>query len=267
MTENGANMKLNDPQLSLSLFTEHSSGSPLLFQGLSKESLEAVIEKASIHHFEANKLLVSQGDEPNYLYFIVEGRGRTFRSNVDGDETTLRLLEAGDTCMESAIFMGGTSPVTFQTVVKSCLMLIPASFIKQFVLQDTIFSNNMLKIVTHHYKNAIHQIDAMAIKSPVQRVGYFFLKKHLESGSETMDFSFPFKKSTVANHLGITPETFSRALAQLKKMGLEVKGDNIRLKDAFSLCHFCDLESAQNCDSTRKDECPSCPLNKNNDLY
>lgn len=260
-------MKLNDPQLNPSLFVDRDTGSPQLFKGLSKESLETIIEQASLHNFAANEILVAQGDIPNYVYFIVDGRGRTFRSNIDGDETTVRMLEVGETCMDAVIFMGGPSPIGVQTVVPSTVMLIPANFVKKFVLEDPTFAQNMLKIVTYHYKNAIHQIDAMAIKSPVQRVGYFFLKKHLDAGSNDLEFTLPFKKSMIANHLGITPETFSRSLAQLKKMGLEIQGDQIRMLDAFSLCHFCDLDTAQNCDRTDKDECPSCPLNQDNMLY
>ena len=103
-------MKLNDPQLNPSLFVDRDTGSPQLFKGLSKESLETIIEQASLHNFAANEILVAQGDIPNYVYFIVDGRGRTFRSNIDGDETTVRMLEVGETCMDAVIFMGGPSP-------------------------------------------------------------------------------------------------------------------------------------------------------------
>lgn len=237
-------------------------GKPALFQGLSEDALQHILENSVLQNFESGRILVQEGDEPSYLYFVVEGRVRTLRSNPDGDEATIRMLEPGDTCMEAVLFMGGPSPIVVQATENSRLVLIPANFVRKFVLQNHQFSNNLLRIVTRHYKNAMHQIDAMSIKTPVQRVGYYFLQKHLEHGPDTMEFELPFKKSTIANHLGITPETFSRALAQIRKMGVDIEGEKITLKDAYSLCHFCDLDTAHTCTISDKEECPHCPLHK-----
>jgi CRP-like cAMP-binding protein len=86
-------------------------------------------------------------------------------------------------------------------------------------LRIPAFAVNLLRIVSRHYKNAMHQIEAMNIKSPLQRVGYYFLLKHIEQGHENLDFKLPFKKQVVANYLGMTPETFSRTLKQMKDIG------------------------------------------------
>lgn len=238
------------------------SKKPGLFQGLSENSLQEILEISVLQNYKSGRVIVQQGDEPTYVYFIVEGHVRTLRTNIDGDEATIHMLEPGDTCMEAVLFMGGPSPIAVQVTENSRLMLIPGSFIKKFVLQDHQFAANLLKIVTHHYKNAIYQIDAMAIKTPIQRIGYYFLQKHMEQGANNMEFELPFKKSTIANHLGMTPETFSRALGQIKKMGIEVKGEKIRIKEAYALCHFCDLDAAHECtlSNDEKKECPHCPL-------
>lgn len=236
------------------------SGKPKLFQGLDEQSLQKILENSVLQNYESGRMLVQQGDEPAHIYFIVDGRVRTLRTSLDGDEATIRMLKPGETCMEAVLFMGGPSPIAVQTVADSNLLLIPGSFVKNFVLQNNQFANNLLRIVTRHYKTAMHQIDAMTIKTPVQRVGYYFLQKHMEQGSNNMAFELPFKKSTIANHLGITPETFSRALGQIKKMGVDVDGEKIRLKDAYALCHFCDLDTAHHCTLSSKEDCPHCPM-------
>lgn len=236
------------------------TGKPALFQGLDEQVMQNILENSVLQKYESGRMLVQQGDKPACIYFIVEGRVRTLRTNIDGDEATIRMLGSGETCMEAVLFMGGPSPIAVQTAADSQLLLIPGNFVKNFVLQNNQFANNLLRIVTHHYKTAMHQIDAMTIKTPVQRVGYYFLQKHMEQGSNTMEFELPFKKSMIANHLGITPETFSRALAQIKKMGIEIDGETIRMKDAFALCHFCDLDTAHHCTLSKKDDCPHCPL-------
>lgn len=251
----------NNTEISPKIFSA-SSKKPQLFQGLREDTLQNILENSTLQNFKKDQILIQQGDMPDYAYFIVSGQMRSFRSNPNGNETTIRMLEAGDICMEAVIFMGSPSPITVQTLSDTRLILIPNKFMQSLAMQDTQFTNNLLKIVTHHYKNAMHQIDAMANKTPVQRVGYYFLQQHIEQGSNNMDFELPFKKAIIANHLGMTPETFSRALKQIKKTGIKVDGETINLKDAYALCHFCNADTAHECTLSNKEDCSICPMHK-----
>lgn len=232
---------------------------PQLFDNLSEESLQKILAHSVLQDFEALQLLVQQGASPESIYLVIEGTLKTFRLNEDGREATIRLLEPGDTCMEAVIFMGGPSPISVQTLTKCKLLIIPERIVRLHVIADSQFAVNILRIVTRHYKNAMYQIDAVNIKSPLQRVGYYFLTKHLQSGHSDLEFSLPFKKQIIANYLGMTPETFSRTLHQMKSIGINVDDDMIRMKDAYALCHFCDADTASLC-SRRYDNCSDCPL-------
>ena len=232
---------------------------PQLFDSLDEESLQQILAHSLIQEHESSKLLVQQGDIPEGIYLVIEGSVKTLRLNEDGGEATIRMLEPGDTCMEAVLFMGGPSPISVQTLTKCKLLMIPEKIVRNHVLADAQFAVNILRIVTRHYKNAMHQIDAMQIKSPIQRVGYYFLTKHLEAGHDHLEFTLPFKKQIIANYLGMTPETFSRTLKQMKTIGISVDDDVIRMKDAFALCHFCDSDTASSC-SRYSDDCSECPL-------
>jgi CRP-like cAMP-binding protein len=232
---------------------------PQLFDGLSEDSLQKILTHSVLQDFDALKLLVEQGATPEAIYLVIEGTLKTFRLNEDGGEATIRLLEPGDTCMEAVLFMGGPSPIAVQTLTKCKLLMIPERIVRPHVLADSQLAVNILRIVTRHYKNAMHQIDAMNIKSPLQRVGYYFLTKHLEAGADDLEFSLPFKKQTIANYLGMTPETFSRTLNQMKSIGINVDDDRIRMRDAYALCHFCDTDTASLC-TRHNDQCSDCPL-------
>lgn len=236
------------------------SKKPQLFDGLSEESLRKILACSVMQEHESMKTLIQQGDAPEGIYLLLEGNLKTLRLNEDGGESTIRMLEVGDTCMEAVLFMGGPSPVSVQTLTKCKILMIPERMVKSHVLSDTRFAFNIIRIVTRHYKNAMHQIDAMNTKSPLQRVGYYFLTKHLEAGHDHLEFKLPFKKQTIANYLGMTPETFSRTLKQMKDMGIEAHDDCIKMKDAFCLCHFCDPDTASLCDRHDQTDCKSCPL-------
>ena len=229
-----------------------------LFGGLSESSLQSLLENSHIRDFGSKEGLVQQGDEPEYLYSIMSGSIKTLRYNTEGKETTIRMLGCGETFMDAVIFMGGQSPISAETTEASTLLMIPAEAVRRHALHDSQFACNLLKIVTRHYKNAIQQVDSIWTKSPSHRVGQYFLKLHIDQDSNSLDVSLPFQKSTVANHLGMTPETFSRALGAIKKLGVNVQQDKLSLRDAYVLCHFCDPETSSSCPNYNSEKCPLC---------
>ncbi len=227
-----------------------------LFTGLTENSVQALLSNSFMQHFASGQQVVLQGDAPTHLYYIIEGSVKTVRYGTEGEESTIRMLKPGETFMDAVIFMGGKSPVNAVTLEESRLMMIPAESVRRHALHDAQFACNLLRIVTKHYKNAMQQIDSIVTKNPVERLGYYFLKQHLEQGSESMNIALPFQKSTIANHLGMTPETFSRALGQIKKMGIDVDQENLTMRDAYALCHFCDPDTAHNCPKFETQNCP-----------
>lgn len=230
-----------------------------LFENLSEDSLQYLLQNSIIQEFPAERELIQQGDKPTHLYYIIDGIVKTLRYSPEGHEATIRLLQPGDTFMEAVLFMGGPSPISVVVMEDARLLMVPEHVVKTHSMKDSQFANNLLRIVTRHYKTAMQQIDSVITRSPIQRVGYYFLKLHMEQGSESMEIDLPFKKATIANHLGMTPETFSRALNQIRKFGIDIDQEHITLKDSYALCQFCDQDTAHSC--TQK-TCPECPMHE-----
>lgn len=231
-----------------------------LFKGLHEDTLGFILSHAIIKNEAEGSSIVHQGDVPQYLYLILSGAVQTVRTTPDGKETPVRLMGAGETFMDAVIFMDSPSPISARTAEPSAILMIPAAIIRKMVVQDGAFALNMLQITAGFYKKAIHQIESVTTKSPVQRVGYYLLNAYLEQGNaHATTFRLPHKKSAIASHLGMQPETFSRALAQIKLMGVDIDRETIALKDAHSLCLFCDEDMASLCPDEEKASCPTCP--------
>ena len=235
---------------------EAGQNTETLFSGLTADSLQTLLSNSLMQNAAAGTQLVQHGEAPLYLYFIIEGRVKTARYSSTGSESTLRMLRSGDTFMDAVIFMGGTSPVNAIALENSRLLLIPAETVRRHALHDSQFACNVLRIVTRHYKNALQQIDSIVTKNPVARLGYYFLKQHLEQGSESTEIELNFQKSAIANHLGMTPETFSRALGHIKQMGIDVEQEKLTLRDAYALCQFCDPDTSYHCAKFNTSRCP-----------
>lgn len=227
-----------------------------LFRGLNEDALGSILSQAVIKNEAESTTIVHQGEIPQYLYLVLSGAVQTVRTTVDGKETPVRLMAANETFMDAVIFMNAPSPISARTAEASTILMIPATVIRKMVTVNGHFALNMLQITAGFYKKAIHQIESVTAKSPAQRAGYYLLNAYLEQGDPTATtFRLPHQKSVIANHLGMQPETFSRALSQIKKMGVDIDRETIALKDAYSLCLFCDTDTAIQCQKFGTSEC------------
>src|SRR3990172_811211 len=163
-----------------------------LFNGLSEDILSFILSHAIIKNEPENAILVRQGDTPKHIYLILSGAVQTVRATPDGRETPVRLLDADETFMDAVIFMNSASPISARTAEPTTVLMIPAPLVRKMVTQDGNFALNMLQITSSFYKKAIHQIESVTTKSPIQRVGYYLLNSYLEQGNAgTTTFRLP----------------------------------------------------------------------------
>ena len=74
--------------------------------------------------------------------------------------------------------------------------------------------------------------------------------------------AFPYDKALAAARLGMKPETFSRALAQLKPYGVTVKGTDIRIENFARLSEYSCTHCTALPGECRGSRCADCPLQK-----
>ena len=225
------------------------------FEGLPDGLLDSILQSGTVRTCLNGELLIGQGDTPEHMLLVLDGQLRTFMTGEDGNEVTLRMLDPGASCMGVALFMGKLSPVA---VGNARILQLPARFVKRLVIQNPRFAENMLRIAAANYRGVIEQIDAVALRTPFQRIGHYLLVEFISSGSDELTFELRFKKSLIASHLGMTPETLSRAFHKMRQLGITVDGRTIHLKDAFALCHFCDLSTRDSCRNRDSEGCSSC---------
>jgi len=77
----------------------------------------------------------------------------------------------------------------------------------------------------------LHQMCSM---SSTERLADFLLDLS-NSPNGTATITLPLDKSLIAARLGMQPETFSRALAKLKSVGVQSAGHDVVIKDLDAL--------------------------------
>jgi CRP/FNR family transcriptional activator FtrB len=84
----------------------------------------------------------------------------------------------------------------------------------------------------------VRQIKDLKLRTSAQRVGCYVLA--LAKSQGTLDRAvLPYEKSLIASELGITRESFSRALSSLESAGIRVEGQTIVIIDETRLAAEC----------------------------
>jgi CRP-like cAMP-binding protein len=212
-----------------------------LFKALDPSDFAKLIDPGSVIKLTRNQHLFGQGDPAKALFLVLEGQIKLSRLAPDGSEAVVHVFGVGETFAEAAMFMGGRYPVTATAITESRLISISNARLRDQVLAKPETAFTMLASMAQHLKFLVAQIEQMKLLTAKQRTIRFLLDQSGRA-SGAADFNFPHDKALIANRLGMKPETFSRALAQLAEHGVQVTGSQVTIADIGRLGELLSLE-------------------------
>lgn len=209
------------------------------FKGLVPSVLDRLISATQITQYPKNHHLFYQGDEANRLFIIINGWVKLHRETVEGDEAIVSLLTRGDTLGEAAIFNGSIYPFSANITEAAMIAEIPARILKEQAQLSPHLTANIMSVLAKNVHKTQLENEHLAVMSAPQRVGCLLLQLSGHMIGKGGIFSFPYDKSIAAAQLGMKPETFSRALSQLKPCGVTVDGPEIKIDSFACLVDYC----------------------------
>jgi CRP-like cAMP-binding protein len=220
------------------------------FAGLPEADIEAFLAEAKIRNYPKNRALFTQGDPASRFFVMVSGWVKLYRITGEGEESVIALFTRGDVFGEAAIFTGAVYPFSAAAAEDAQVVEIHSDILKTKARANADIMARIMDSMSREIHNLQMENEHMALMSAPQRVGCLLLQ--LSSGmiGKGGTFTFPFDKSLAAARLGMKPETFSRALGQLKEVGVAVKGPEIKIDSFDCLVGYC----CGDC-SAQSDEC------------
>ena len=197
-----------------------------LFSDLDERELEAVHRIALRKEYRKGQVVFKEGDPARGLFLVAGGAVRIFRVGPDGRERILHVVEAGGSFAEAAMFME-TYPATAEALGLSTIVCVEKNGFKQLLLHDPHLSFRIMGALVKslsHMRNAL--ID-LTLKEVPARFASYVLSLPATPGAP---IKVTIRKTTVAQMIGTTKETFSRLLSRLAGHRiLTYRGDQIRV--------------------------------------
>lgn len=228
------------------------------FAGLNDENLQAFLAAAKIQTYAKRQNLFQQGDPADRFFIIVSGWIKIFRQTVNGEEAVIAMFTRGDIFGEAAIITKAVYPFAAEAAEEAKIVEIPGNVIREQASGNHDIMARIMFSMSKELHNSQMEKEHLSLMTAPQRVGCLLLQLATGMVGKGGTFSFPYDKSLAAARLGMKPETFSRALSQLKDTGVTVIGPEIKIESFSRLVDYCCDHCSSlpgECDAARRDLC------------
>jgi CRP/FNR family transcriptional activator FtrB len=173
-------------------------------------------------------LLLREGETADSLFILVEGLVQLFTS-YHGNNTILILKPV--TCfITCAALCGEVLPVSARTIGPAKVYRLAAGDARHLVETDANFAQFVLKDLAGAQSALMQELTSIRTKTALQRLVAWIIAMRGKTKTSSV-LELPYDKSLLAARLGMAPETLSRNLAQLAKLGVAIRGRRLQIKN------------------------------------
>ncbi len=206
-----------------------------LFNGLPEDQIVAIKKIAVKKQINKGEIIVSEGDEGEGFFVIVEGRVKVFKVSTEGKEQILHIFGSGQPFGEVPVFTGQRFPANAQAIDKTRVLFFPRASIVNLISANPSLALNMLAIMSIKLRQFAVQIENLSLKEMPARLASYLISLAGEQNKDEV-VTLQISKGQLASILGTIPETLSRVFAKLSGQNLiNVDGKKITLLDRRGL--------------------------------
>ncbi|WP_020175582.1 Crp/Fnr family transcriptional regulator [Methyloferula stellata] len=195
-----------------------------------------------IEYKTVGSLIFSQGDEATYLYLLAEGVVRTHHVLNNGERQVLAFLWPGDLfgLAENGRYLSCAEAITPSKVYR-----FPIRRLEHFLLKNPSIQDSFFVKAVYDLRNTQRQLIVMGRFDIPRRLAAFLLDCSAHEhyfDHRTKILTLPMNRDDIADYLGTSAETVTRALNRLESEGMvqRITARKIELKPAI-LKAFIDL--------------------------
>ncbi len=206
-----------------------------LFAGLEPETLSAIVARARYRSYPAQEALFHEGDPGETLYIIVRGEVSIQRVGGGGEVVQIARRGPGDPIGELALIDGKPRMADAVTAEPCDLLVLDRSGFLTWVEESPRIALAVIHCLASRIREAADDLEHHVTRSVLARVAAELLEiaplqPRSRTGSEAAT-RIRISTQELAQRVGATRESVSRALTRLRNMGALEAGRVICIRD------------------------------------
>ena len=210
-----------------------------IFKDLSKKELKFIENCLFEKDFQKGEILVFERTPCERIFIVKSGEVRLYKSSYDGHEQTLTTLRPGETCACHPGIRDWFCSSTAEATQPTKVWFLSLENYSKMLHENPSICEALNKIFANRLCIFSSLIEEVTLKNSKERLIQFFLDiaketKATPQGPEVLQISLT--REEIANRLGVSRETVSRQISNLKKSQLiDIKPHQIIILDPEGL--------------------------------
>ncbi len=231
---NAVESRLKKNEMLRAEFSKNVEGLNRFFDDVKKlDELKNLSSQRRIKQFKKKELVFSEGNQPNYLYFLSKGKIKTFKAHEYGKEFITTLYKDGDFLGYTALLENQLYSDSAEALEDSEVVLIPKEDFFALIYNNMEVMKAFVKLLSDNILEKEKQLVNLAYSTVRKRVAEALVLLYERYSRETdQNFSISLSREDLANIVGTATESLIRTLSDFKEEKLvEIRGSNITILD------------------------------------
>lgn len=216
----------------------------VLLRHLPDELCRRLLDGATERKVANGETIFVQGEPADAVFLIIEGWVKLFRVSTGGAEAVVAILARNQSFGEAVALRDQPYPVSAEAIADTQLLQIDGRWLRRQLMSDPELAVSLLAASYVHLRALVGQVEQLKARSGVQRLAEFLVKLADQDGP-ACQVALPYNKVLIAGHLGIQPESLSRAFARLRSHGVRMDGNKAVIDDIEKLREIASQDKGQ----------------------
>jgi len=195
--------------------------------------MSAMADQFDVETYHKKQTLYQEGKRPRYLYYLVKGKVKGFKSHPDGKEYITDLCSAGNFIGYTALIENKNYDDSATILEDAEVMLIPKDDFLGMIFNDISIASKFIQIITQNVKEKEDRLMNLAYSSLRKRVAKALVDIYEKFGK---DKPIEISREDIAQFVGTATESLIRTLSDFREEKLiEIKSGKILINDIEKL--------------------------------
>ncbi len=190
------------------------------FRDLPTDARHSLDDIVSVRRYRKDAYIFIEGEESEFVSFLVDGALRTFRTSADGQEQTMRMIRPGEVFALSGFFGREPYAATAQTIEPSTVAFLQTRALRALVQRRAEVGWAFLQIFGDRLREAQEHMAELSGRDATQKLAAALLRLGEESGVPDGGGIFVpqhFTHRQLAQLIGCSRETVTRVLREFRQ--------------------------------------------------
>jgi CRP-like cAMP-binding protein len=205
-----------------------------------KRTLEQLAEESNVNTYKKKQLIFKEGQNPHYLYHIIKGKVKTFKTHEDGKDLVMDLYNSGDFFGYTTLLEGGAYKENAETMEECELALIPRKDFEDLVNSNPAVARKFISLLAKNVvdkENSLLGIAYNTLRKKVAEALISLEKKYHTNKKEP--FQIDISRDDLATIAGTASESLIRTLSDFKSENLiDIKSGKVIITDEKKLINL-----------------------------